>query len=66
MPTIANGGVVAPGEDGDAMTVTWTLRDGLKWSDGEDLTCDDFKYAWEWILDDENVGVLTTGFSGHL
>ena len=31
------------------MTVTWKLRDGLKWSDGEDLTCDDFKYAWEWV-----------------
>ena len=34
-----------PGENGDAMTVTWKLRDGLKWSDGEPLTCDDFKYA---------------------
>ena len=33
------------------MTVTWKLRDGLKWSDGEPLTCDDFKYAWEWVLD---------------
>ena len=52
-----NGGVKAPGEGGDAMTVTWTLRDGLKWSDGEPLTCDDFKYAWEWVLDPDNVGV---------
>jgi peptide/nickel transport system substrate-binding protein len=63
VPTTANGGVVAPGEGGDAMTVTWTLRDGLKWSDGEPLTCDDFKYAWEWVLDEENVGVVTTGFT---
>jgi ABC-type transport system substrate-binding protein len=44
VPTLDNGGVVL-GQNGDAMTVTWTLRDGLKWSDGEDLTCDDFKYA---------------------
>ena len=51
IPTIDNGGVKAPGDGGDAMTVTWTLRDGLKWSDGEPLTCDDFKYAWEWVLD---------------
>ncbi len=40
------------------MTVTWKLRDGLKWSDGEALTCDDFKYAWEWVLDPDNVGVV--------
>jgi peptide/nickel transport system substrate-binding protein len=62
VPTLDNGGVKVPGDGGDAMTVTWTLRDGLKWSDGEPLTCDDFKYAWEWVLDDENVGVVTSGF----
>jgi len=62
VPTIDNGGVKAPGDGGDAMTVTWTLKDGLKWSDGEPLTCDDFKYAWEWVLDPDNVGVITTGF----
>ena len=59
VPTVANGGVQAPGEGDDAMTVTWTLRDGLLWSDGEPLTCDDFKYAWEWVLDPTNVGVGT-------
>ena len=63
VPTVANGGVQAPGADGDAMTVTWTLRDGLKWSDGEDLTCDDFLYAYEWVLDPDNVGVITSGYS---
>lgn len=62
VPTLDNGGVKAPGDGGDAMTVTWTLRDGLKWSDGEPLTCDDFKYAWEWVLDPDNVGVITAGF----
>jgi peptide/nickel transport system substrate-binding protein len=63
VPTVANGGVKVPGDGDDAMTVTWTLRDGLKWSDGEPLTCDDFKYAWEWVLDPDNVGVTTTGFT---
>jgi len=63
VPTLDNGGVKAPGDGGDAMTVTWTLRPDLKWSDGEALTCDDFKYASEWVLDPKNVGVLTTGFS---
>ena len=32
---LENGGVKVPGDNGDAMTVTWKLRDGLKWSDGE-------------------------------
>ena len=60
IPTTDNGGVTT-GENGDAMTVTWKLRDGLKWSDGEPLTCDDFKYANEWVLDPDNVGVMTAG-----
>ena len=63
IPTVDNGGVKAPGDNGDAMTVTWTLRDGLKWSDGQPLTCDDFKYAYDWVLDKDNVGVVTTGFT---
>jgi len=62
IPTLDNGGVKAPGDNGDAMTVTWKLRDGLKWSDGKDMTCDDFKYAWEWVMDPDNVGVITSGF----
>lgn len=62
VPTVDNGGVMLPGEGGDAMTVSWTLREGLKWSDGEALTCDDFKYAWEWVLDGNNFGVVTAGF----
>ena len=61
IPTTENGGVTV-GENGDAMTVTWKLRDGLKWSDGEPLTCDDFKYAWEWVMDPDNVGVITAGW----
>ena len=62
VPTVDNGGVKAPGDGGDAMTVTWTLRPSLKWSDGEALTCDDFKYAWEWVMNKDNVGVITAGF----
>ncbi|OGO59049.1 MAG: hypothetical protein A2V85_01440 [Chloroflexi bacterium RBG_16_72_14] len=62
IPTVDNGGVKLPGDNGDAMTVTWKIQSGVKWSDGEPLTCDDFKYAWEWVLDGDNVGVITTGF----
>ena len=62
IPTTENGGVKVPGDNGDAMTVTWKLRDGLKWSDGQPLTCDDFKYAWEWVMDKDNTGVVLAGF----
>ena len=32
-------------EDG-TVTYTYTLRDGLKWSDGKDVTAADFEFAW--------------------
>ena len=35
----------------DGLTYTATLRDGLKWSDGSDLTAEDFVYSWQRILD---------------
>ena len=55
VPTVENKLAQAPGVDGDAMTVTWTLRDGLKWSDGVAITCADFVYSRNWILSlDEN------------
>ena len=33
-------------EDG-SMTYTYTLKEGLKWSDGQDLTAKDFEFAWK-------------------
>lgn len=30
----------------DGLTYTFHLRDGLKWSDGSDLTASDFVYSW--------------------
>ena len=33
-------------EDG-TVTYTYTLKDGLKWSDGQDLTAADFAFAWK-------------------
>lgn len=31
----------------DGLTYTFTLRDGLKWSNGEDLDATDFVYSWK-------------------
>ena len=30
----------------DGLTYTFTLREGLKWSDGSDLTAEDFLWSW--------------------
>lgn len=37
----------------DGLTYTFTLRDGLKWSDGEPLTAQDFVYSWNRAIDPE-------------
>ncbi len=33
--------------DDGTVTYTYTLKDGLKWSDGQDLTAKDFEFAWK-------------------
>ena len=35
----------------DGLTYTFTLKEGLKWSDGSDLTADDFVYSWKRAAD---------------
>ena len=35
----------------DQLTWTFHLRDGLKWSDGSDLTAEDFVYSWQRMVD---------------
>ena len=39
----------------DGLTYTFKLRDDAKWSDGSDVTADDFVYAWQ-TLADPNTG----------
>jgi oligopeptide transport system substrate-binding protein len=35
----------------DGLNYTFTLRDGIKWSNGDPVTSEDFKYAWLRALD---------------
>lgn len=50
--TLDKDGVPVPGQaesyklSDDGLTYTFTLRDGLKWSDGSALTAEDFVYSW--------------------
>ena len=39
-------------EDG-TVTYTYTLRDGMKWSDGEPVTANDFVFAWNRAASDD-------------
>jgi oligopeptide transport system substrate-binding protein len=34
----------------DQLTYTFTLRDGIKWSNGDPVTAHDFEYAWKRVL----------------
>ncbi|MFM2098340.1 MAG: hypothetical protein RIT06_968 [Chloroflexota bacterium] len=61
-PSVKNKGIRL-GDDadaGDAATVTWYLRP-WKWSDGVDLTCADYQFAREWIMDEANTAVSKVG-----
>jgi oligopeptide transport system substrate-binding protein len=50
--TLDKDGVPVPGQaekyevSDDGKVYTFTLRDGLKWSDGQPVTAEDFVYAW--------------------
>ncbi|MFD1158424.1 peptide ABC transporter substrate-binding protein [Roseovarius aestuarii] len=47
VPTVGNGGVSE-----DLKTITWTLKEGLKWSDGSPVTSEDVKFTWEYCSAD--------------
>ncbi|WP_289285591.1 peptide ABC transporter substrate-binding protein [Parablautia intestinalis] len=55
--TVDQDGKLAPGQaetwetSEDGLTWTFHLRDGLKWSDGTDLTANDFVYSWKRVCD---------------
>ncbi|MFV0557097.1 MAG: oligopeptide ABC transporter substrate-binding protein [Enterococcus sp.] len=54
---IKDGGIANLEIDQDEKTATITLRDNVKWSDGEDLTADDVIFPYEIIGDADYTGV---------
>ncbi|MBR0776565.1 peptide ABC transporter substrate-binding protein [Bradyrhizobium diazoefficiens] len=46
VPTKANGGLAA-----DGMSVTWKLKQGVKWHDGKPFTADDVVFTWAYAAD---------------
>ncbi len=49
LPTVENGGVVV--NDDGTMTVNYQIRDEAVWSDGEQITGDDFQFTLDTIMD---------------
>ena len=52
----------------DGLTYTVTLKQGLKWSDGSDLTAADFEYSWKRAASDATAadyGYMFSGFAGY-
>jgi oligopeptide transport system substrate-binding protein len=41
----------------DGLNYTFTLRDGIKWSNGDPVTSQDFKYAWLRALDPKTASI---------
>jgi oligopeptide transport system substrate-binding protein len=41
----------APTVSADGLTYTFKLRDGIKWSNGDPITADDFVWSWKKALD---------------
>ncbi len=58
VPSLENGGVAA-----DGMSVTYTLKEGVVWSDGEPFTAEDVRFTWEYIVDPDS---STTSIATYL
>ena len=50
----------------DGLTYTVTLRNGLEWSDGSDLTAADFEYSWKRAASDETLADYAYMFNGFV
>jgi peptide/nickel transport system substrate-binding protein len=52
VPSVENGGLSE-----DLKTVTYKLKDGIKWADGEPFTADDVVFTYNWVIDPANASV---------
>src|SRR3990172_18052 len=58
IPTLQNGAVAA-----DGTSVTWKLRAGVQWADGEPFTADDVLFTYEYVT---NPDVKATSASAYV
>lgn len=58
VPTVQNGGISA-----DGLTITYKLKSGLTWSDGDPVTSADVKFTWDLIMDPANKVNSQSGYN---
>ena len=59
IPTIENGGV-----NENLTSITWQLEEGLKWSDGSDMTAHDVVFTWRYCTDEATGCAASAAFTG--
>jgi peptide/nickel transport system substrate-binding protein len=58
LPSRDNGGLSA-----DGTTVTWKLKQGVKWHDGKPFTADDCVFTWEYARDPATAAVTAGSYN---
>lgn len=61
VPSLADGELEPAVEEGDKWIGTFTLRDGLMWSDGEAIDAEDVAFTWQTAVTEERGGVGLIG-----
>ena len=59
IPTLENGGF-----SGDLTSITWKLKEGLKWSDGSDMSAEDVVFTWRYCVNEETGCTGKSSFDG--
>ena len=59
IPTQENGGF-----SDDQTSITWKLKEDLKWSDGSDMTADDVAFTWRYCVDEHTGCTDSSAFAG--
>jgi peptide/nickel transport system substrate-binding protein len=58
VPTVENGGI-AP----DFSSVTYKLKEGVVWSDGQPFTANDVKFTFEWVSNPANAAITFQNYA---
>jgi peptide/nickel transport system substrate-binding protein len=59
IPTLENGDVAADGK-----SVTWRLKQGVRWSDGAPFTADDVKFTYDYITNPATAATTAANYAG--
>ena len=59
VPTLENGGLSQ-----DLRSITWELKEGLRWSDGSDMTAEDVAFTWRYCVNEDTGCTAESSFDG--